>query len=229
MARFWRDCEYRDNVVLAGLRVVEYYLLLVGDIFQLGRRAYTLDCIKKLLFYLKKYISFMSCYNRHVMPDIVLIAHNIRSTHNIGAIFRTCEGLGISRIILSGYTPYPAIPHDTRLPHIVTKLTTQIQKTALGAEILVPYEHQPAPEIQALKDEGYTVIGLEQDDRSIMINDYKPPDKIALLLGEEVSGIDDVLRTECDVLLEIPMRGKKESFNVSVAAGMALYALTVAS
>lgn len=163
------------------------------------------------------------------MPDIVLIAHNIRSTHNVGSIFRTCEGLGVSRIILSGYTPYPALPHDNRLPHIATKLTAQIQKTALGAEKFVPYEYQSTPDIQALKNKGYTVVGLEQDDQSIMIHDYKAPDKIALLLGEEVDGIDTALRAKCDVLLEIPMRGKKESFNVSVAAGMALYALTVAS
>ena len=163
------------------------------------------------------------------MTDIVLIAHNIRSTHNIGSIFRTCEGIGVSRIILSGYTPYPTLPDDNRLPHIATKLTAQIQKTALGAERLVPYEYQPSPDLQTLKIKGYTIVGLEQDTRSIMIKDYKTPDKIALLLGEEVEGIEAALRTKCDVLLEIPMRGKKESFNVSVAAGMALYALTVAS
>ena len=163
------------------------------------------------------------------MTDIVLIAHNIRSTHNIGSIFRTCEGIGVSRIILSGYTPYPTLPDDNRLPHIATKLTAQIQKTALGAERLVPYEYQPSPDLQTLKNKGYTIVGLEQDNRSIMIKDYKTPDKIALLLGEEVEGIEAALRTKCDVLLEIPMRGKKESFNVSVAAGMALYALTVAS
>ena len=75
------------------------------------------------------------------MPEIVLILHNIRSTHNVGSIFRTAEGLGVSKIILSGYTPYPTLPSDTRLPHIREKLTAQIHKTALGAEQMVPFEY----------------------------------------------------------------------------------------
>lgn len=163
------------------------------------------------------------------MPDIIVIVHNIRSTHNVGAIFRTCEGLGISQIILSGYTPYPTAPHDNRLPHLAAKLTAQIHKTALGAEQLVPFEYQASPDLRTLKDKGYTVIGLEQDEHSIMLPNYTPPEKIALLLGEEVEGINEELRESCDVLLEIPMRGKKESFNVSVATGIALYALTLDS
>ncbi len=162
------------------------------------------------------------------MPEIIVIAHNIRSTHNVGAIFRTCEGLGISRLILSGYTPYPTLPDDDRLPHLAAKLTAQIHKTALGAEQLVPFTYQLSPNLHTLKDQGYVVVGLEQDDRSIMLSEYTPPEKIALLIGEEVEGINDELRVQCDVLLEIPMRGKKESFNVSVATGMALYALSTA-
>lgn len=171
----------------------------------------------------------MSCYNMGSMSEIVVIAHNIRSAHNVGSIFRTCEGLGINRIILSGYSPYPALPDDTRLPHIAAKLTAQIHKTALGAERLVPFQYQPSPNLQSLKDQGYTVAGLEQDDRSIILDAYAPSEKVALLLGEEVEGIEETLRDACDVLLEIPMRGQKESFNVSVAAGMALYALTLGS
>jgi 23S rRNA (guanosine2251-2'-O)-methyltransferase len=163
------------------------------------------------------------------MPDIIVIAHNIRSTHNVGALFRTCEGLGVGRIILSGYSPYPAITNDSRLPHIAAKLTSQIHKTALGAERLVPFEYQLSPPIQTFKKHGYVVAGLEQDDRAIPLQTYDPPEKIALLLGEEVEGINGELLDACDVLLEIPMRGKKESFNVSVAAGMALYALTLGS
>lgn len=163
------------------------------------------------------------------MRDIIVIAHNIRSTHNVGAIFRTCEGLGITHLILSGYTPYPTVPNDSRLPHLAAKLTTQIQKTALGAEGLVPFSYQASPDLASLKAQGYTVAGLEQDKRSIALNTYSPPEKIALLLGEEVEGIGNELRDTCDVLLEIPMRGKKESFNVSVATGIALYALTVTS
>lgn len=163
------------------------------------------------------------------MPDIIVILHNIRSTHNVGALFRTCEGLGINRLILSGYTPYPITPEDNRLPHIAAKLTSQIHKTALGAERLVPFEYQSSPRLHELKDKGYVIAGLEQDDHSVPLNTYVPPEKIALLLGEEVEGITDELLAACDVLLEIPMQGKKESFNVSVAAGMALYALTLGS
>ena len=75
------------------------------------------------------------------MPEIIVVAHNIRSTHNVGSIFRTCEGFGVARLILSGYTPYPSLKHDNRLPHITEKLSAQIHKTALGAEAMVPFEH----------------------------------------------------------------------------------------
>lgn len=162
------------------------------------------------------------------MSAIIVIAHNIRSTHNVGPIFRTCEGFGVDKIIFSGYTPYPTIPHDPRLPHIHQKLTDQIHKTALGAEMMVPFEYQEVPDLTTLKQAGYHIIGLEQDARSVMLPDYRPPEKIALLLGEEVEGIETNLRNMCDNLIEIPMSGKKESFNVSVAAGIALYGLTTA-
>jgi tRNA G18 (ribose-2'-O)-methylase SpoU len=160
------------------------------------------------------------------MLEIIVIAHNIRSTHNVGAIFRTSEGFGVSKIILSGYTPYPRIAKDTRLPHIADKLTSQIHKTALDAETIVPFEYQEIPDIASLRTAGYRIVGLEQDTRSIMLQDYHSPEKIALILGEEVEGITDDLRSLCDDLIEIPMVGKKESFNVSVATGIALYALT---
>ena len=163
------------------------------------------------------------------MPEIIVIAHNIRSTHNIGAIFRSSEGFGVSRIILSGYSPYPTLPNDTRLPHISRKLTDQIHKTALGAEAIVPFDYQASPDLTALRIEGYRIVGLEQDERSTMLPDYDPPQKIALLLGEEVEGIAAGLRDACDDLIEIPMVGQKESFNVSVATGIALYALSAAS
>lgn len=159
------------------------------------------------------------------MPEIIVIAHNIRSTHNVGSIFRTAEGFGVKRIILSGYTPYPKLPHDTRLPHIADKLTSQIHKTALGAEMMVPFEYQELPNLKTLQLTGYHLVGLEQDARSTMLPNYKVTGKIALLLGEEVKGITDELRIQCDDLIEIPMEGQKESFNVSVATGIALYAL----
>ncbi len=162
-----------------------------------------------------------------IMPEITVIAHNIRSTHNVGAIFRTAEGFGVGNIILSGYTPYPKTPGDTRLPHISEKLHKQIHKTALGAEEIVPFEYHEQLDIAKLSDSGFTIVGLEQASHSSMLNTYVPPEKIALILGEEVQGIPSDIIAMCDDIIEIPMKGKKESFNVSVAAGIALYALTL--
>ena len=121
------------------------------------------------------------------------------------------------------------MPTDTRLPHLAHKLTAQIQKTALGAEAMVPFSHYEQPPLEALRKEGYTILGLEQDKRSHDLRTYRAPRRFALLLGEEVAGIDDELRTRCDELIEIAMHGKKESFNVSVATGIALYGLTASS
>lgn len=159
------------------------------------------------------------------MPEIIVIAHNIRSTHNVGSIFRTAEGLGVSSIILSGYTPYPTISGDSRLPHLREKLTSQIHKTALGAETIVPFQYLESLDLEEFKKKGYRVVALEQTKDSIMLNDYAPPDKIALLIGEEVHGIETDLLKQCHDIIEIPMSGQKESFNVSVATGIALYAL----
>ena len=161
------------------------------------------------------------------MPEIIVIAHNIRSTHNVGALLRTCDGLGIAKLVLSGYTPYPEVLGDKRLPHIRRKLTDQIHKTALGAELSVAYEYVSEPDLVTLRQMGYVVAGLEQASDSILLPTYRTPSKIALLLGEEVAGLSAALRAQCDVLLEIPMQGTKESFNVSVAAGMALYHLAL--
>lgn len=161
------------------------------------------------------------------MPEIIVIAHNIRSTHNVGAIFRTAEGFGIKKIILSGYTPYPKTLKDTRLPHIAEKLTSQIHKTALGAEEIVDFEYIESPPLSELKDAGYRIIALEQAEKSITLPDYHAPQKVALLLGEEVHGIEPELLALCEDIIEIPMVGKKESFNVSVATGIALYQLSL--
>jgi len=161
------------------------------------------------------------------MPEIIVIAHNIRSTHNVGAIFRTAEGFGINKIILSGYTPYPRTSNDARLPHIAEKLTSQIHKTALGAEGIVEFEYTELPPLSSLKEAGYRIIGLEQAARSISLPDYHAKGKVALLLGEEVHGIEAELLNQCDDIIEIPMVGQKESFNVSVATGIALYQLSL--
>ena len=128
---------------------------------------------------------------------------------------------------LSGYTPYPAAQDDTRLPHIVERVTADIAKTALGAEATVPFTHitNITSTIEAFKAHGYKIIGLEQDEKSIKLDDFEASGKIMLILGEEVEGITAELKQHCDDLIEIPMQGQKESFNVSVATGIALYEL----
>lgn len=162
------------------------------------------------------------------MRDIIVIAHDIRSCHNVGSLLRTAEGLGISQVLLSGYTPYPLATDgtkDDRLPHISAKIHRQISKTALGAEVNQVWRHcQNIDELlAALRHDGYTIAGLEQTSDSISLPDYPPPPKLALLLGREVEGLDEGLLSKLDLTLEIPMFGTKESFNVVQAAAMALF------
>jgi tRNA G18 (ribose-2'-O)-methylase SpoU len=134
-------------------------------------------------------------------------------------------------VYFTGYTPYPALPaHDPRLPHIAQKLTKQINKTALGAETMVPWSQleNVTACIKQLHTAGYLIAALEQTPGSIRLPDYRAPAKIALLLGREVEGIDPLVLAACDIHLEIPMFGQKESFNVVQAAAMALYQLRFA-
>lgn len=161
------------------------------------------------------------------MRKIVIIAHDIRSTHNVGALFRTCDGLGIAKIYLTGYSPYPKKADDERLPHLVDKIDKQIHKTALGAETNIDWEQaeNPVDIIKNLKLRNYHIIALEQAKDSVAITNFQPPDKIALLLGNEVDGLNPHLLKLASTVLEIPMYGSKESFNVIQAAAMALYHL----
>lgn len=161
--------------------------------------------------------------------SFVVVAHNIRSIHNVGSIFRTCEGFGAKKLFLSGYTPYPEVAeNDSRLPHLRQKLTSQIHKTALGAEKFVPFEYHEniIGLISMLKEEGYLIFALEQHHSSMPLSKaVRPGVDIALILGEEVNGISENVLSLADVIAEIPMQGNKESFNVSVAAGIAMYAI----
>lgn len=168
------------------------------------------------------------------MPEITLLVHNIRSTYNVGAIMRTAEGFGVKQIVFSGYTPYPDLrlgnPQaiDPRLPHLTEKLTAQIHKTALGAETMLPFTYI-ADIRQWLAENADTkrlpVVALEQSASSVRLDVFQSPARFALLLGEEVHGIESDILAQCDHSIEIPMQGAKESFNVSVAAGIALYGL----
>jgi len=151
------------------------------------------------------------------MRDIAVLLHNIRSAHNVGSIFRTADAAGVSRIMLSGYTPTPTDRFD--------RPQKEIAKTALGAEASVPWTYKPdaLAVLSQMRDEGFTIVGIEQDARSVDYRDYAYKGKLLFVLGSEVEGIDSAVLNACDTILEIPMRGAKESLNVSVAAGIVLF------
>jgi tRNA G18 (ribose-2'-O)-methylase SpoU len=154
--------------------------------------------------------------------SLVLIAHDIRSAHNVGALFRTASGAGVEKIFLTGYTLVP--PKTTKL--YLSRAEKDLRKTALGTEEEVPFvTGEVTAVIAELKQAGYRLIGLEQAERAV---DYRTPvegTKVALLIGTEVTGIPEELQALCDALYEIPMHGAKNSLNVSVATGIALYQL----
>ncbi|MDO4742274.1 MAG: TrmH family RNA methyltransferase [Candidatus Saccharibacteria bacterium] len=162
--------------------------------------------------------------------QITLIIHNIRSCYNVGAILRTAEGFGVNKVILSGYTS--RIKDARLLPHLRDKLDREIHKTALGAEEMLDIyaSDDIFSDIERLRTDGYQIIGLENNitvRNLYTLNDIslreKLADKVALILGEEVAGINPSLYDLIDLFIEIPMKGRKESFNVSVATGIALY------
>ena len=141
---------------------------------------------------------------------IYLILHNIRSVFNVGSMFRTADAFGVKKIYLTGYTPDPAA------------------KTALGAEKFIEYErfNNVQKLIRELKLKDFFVISLEQSKNSVSLNRFASRNKLALILGNEVRGVPKSILKSSDAVVEIPMHGKKESLNVSVAAGIALYALS---
>lgn len=157
--------------------------------------------------------------------SIIVIAHNLRSAHNVGSLLRTANGLGIEKVYLSGYTPYPAAANDPRLPHLASKIDKQIAKTALGAQTSIAWEHRDNifDLIKFLQKKSYLLVALEQTKGSHPLQEFNPPDRLAILVGREVEGIEDDILEASDICLEIPMSGQKESFNVSVAAAIALY------
>ncbi len=154
------------------------------------------------------------------MKENVLCAvlfHNIRSAYNVGALFRTADGAGVSKIYLSGYTPTPIDRFG--------RPQKEIAKTALGAEKIVEWEYakNPATIIKKLRNNQWTILGVEQDTRAVDYRSVKLAKPTLFIFGSEVRGMSKSLRDQCDTLLEIPMRGAKESLNVSVAAGIILY------
>lgn len=150
---------------------------------------------------------------------VCLLLHNIRSVHNVGSIFRTAESSGIEKVYLTGYTPSPLDAFGTP--------RKDMTKVALGAEKSVAWEYRktPAAIIKKMKEEGGEVIALEQSVRSVDYKKIQVTKPTLIILGNEPKGISKALLAHADIVAEIPMKGKKESLNVSVAAGIFIYRL----
>ncbi len=148
----------------------------------------------------------------HYPPCMIIIAHNIRSLHNVGSIFRNAAAFGIEKVYLTGITGAPP--------------RKEIAKVALGADELVDWEVGEIGEvIGKLKADGYQVYGLETGEGAVSIDEFDGESaRLALVLGNEVDGLDDETRSRLNGLIEIPMHAKR-SLNVSVASGVAMYAI----
>ncbi|MEY2641172.1 MAG: hypothetical protein RL150_565 [Candidatus Parcubacteria bacterium] len=149
----------------------------------------------------------------------ILILENIRSAQNVGAMFRTADAIGIDTIILVGYTPAPIDRFGRPQKDVV--------KSALGAEQRVVWKSVPeiVPILETLRADGFQLLALEQTTDSV---DYKyivPNERVVLIVGNEVEGVSKEALVRADTVIEIPMRGMKESLNVSVATGIALFRL----
>lgn len=157
------------------------------------------------------------------ISDLVVLLPDIRSVHNVGSIFRTADGAGVSKIYLSGYTPAPL----DRLG----RLRPDFAKVALGAERTMAWEMvaRPARALKKLRADGFIIIALEQVVGAVPYDaipaKYFRNKKVCLLVGNEVMGVSRTLLRQVDVVVELPMRGEKESLNVSVAFGITIYEL----
>ena len=163
--------------------------------------------------------------------EIFLVLHNIRSAYNVGSIFRTADAAGVSKIYLCGYTPIP----ETRdkKPASQAKrgkqVTNKISKTALGAQNFVPWERhkQTWRLLEKLSarggKDGFQIVALEQTKDSIDYRKFKPRFPLALILGNEITGLSKNILKYTSIKMAIPMYGRKESLNVAVAFGISVY------
>ncbi len=153
------------------------------------------------------------------IQDIRLVLDNIRSVHNVGSIFRTAETLGIKRIYCIGTTPVPLDRFGQK--------RKDFAKVALGSEEIISWEYFENAKvlIKNLKKEKFKIIALEQTGDSIDYKKVKSSNRVVIILGNEVEGVSKEILNLTDEVAEIPLQGKKESLNVSVAAGIFLYRL----
>lgn len=152
--------------------------------------------------------------------QLIVIIHDVRSVENVGAMFRTADAVGVNKIYLTGYTPTPLDRFGRK--------RGDLAKSALGAEEFVLWEQKKslATLISNLKKQGYIVIAVEQDKASIDYRKISTKFKnknLAFIMGNEVTGVPKNIFKKCDAIAEIPMHGKKESLNVSVALGVVLF------
>ena len=156
------------------------------------------------------------------MYSKLVILDSIRSAHNVGSIFRTSDGAGVEHIYFCGYTPCPTDRFGRVQP--------EIAKTSLGASVSVPWTGVTVGEesalFQKLKDDGYTIVAVEQAPEAVLLLEFIVPKKVAYILGNEIEGVSKAFLEAADVILEIPMRGSKESLNVASALAVAVYYLT---
>jgi len=154
--------------------------------------------------------------------ETILILHNIRSIYNVGSMFRTADAAGISKIYLSGYSPTPLDRFG--------RARSDMAKVALGAEKTIHWEYfkNGYAALTKARADGCKIVAVEQDKRATSLFNFrrKKNTRLALVMGNEVRGISKTMLDKCDEIIEIPMRGRKESLNVSVAAGIAMFQLT---
>jgi 23S rRNA (guanosine2251-2'-O)-methyltransferase len=149
--------------------------------------------------------------------EICLLLHDIRSVYNVGAIFRTADAIGATKIYLTGFTPAPLDRFN--------QPRQDFAKSALGSELTMPWEYAKSPTrlIARLKKEGFQVVSVEQAKNSVDYKSVTISDKCLVVLGNEVEGVAKAILSKSDVIAELPMKGQKESLNVSVTAGVVLY------
>lgn len=149
--------------------------------------------------------------------EVCLWLQDIRSVHNVGSIFRTADASGVNKIYLVGTTPTPIDRFG--------RVRQDMAKVALGAENNIPWEYYADWKklMLKLKKGKIKIVALEQDKKSIDYKKFKNEDNFCLLVGEEVGGLPKNILSKVDSIIEIPMRGKKESLNVSVALGVAIF------
>ncbi len=153
----------------------------------------------------------------HEPRQIELILLDIRSTYNVGAMFRTADAIGVSKIILAGITPAPLDRFG--------RPRADIAKSALGSEKTMPWESviNIVSRISQLKKKGYKIIAIEQSKDSIDYKKITATGNVAVIMGNEIEGVPAKILKKCDIVAEIPMKGMKESLNVSVSCGIALF------